>query len=74
MENNEYKGCKFVLAYFDYNDSAWYVQPRRFMLTLYENKNLLLGQFLQSIWFQKEYSKNNQALFVVLQVKKKLFN
>ena len=41
MENNEYKGCKFVLAYFDYNDSAWYVQSRRFMLTLYENKNLV---------------------------------
>jgi len=70
MENNDYKSCKFVLAYFDYKDFVWYVQQRRFMLTLYENKNKLLGQFIQSSWFQKEYSKNNQALFVVLKVKK----
>ena len=62
-------GNKFVLAYFDYKDFVWYVQPRRFLLSKCENKNILLGQFIQSIWFQKEYTKNSQALFVVLKVK-----
>jgi len=30
---------------------------------------MLLVQFIQSNWFKKEYTKNSQALFVVLKVK-----
>ena len=34
--------------------------------------NILLGQFMQSIWFQKVYPKNSRGIFVVLKVSKKV--
>ena len=70
IDHQEYKGCKFVFAYYNSIEKVWYVQPRKFVLLEHLNKNILSGQFLQSTWFQKKYTKNTKGLFVVLQVKK----
>ena len=59
-EPQEMNGCKFVFGYYSNKDKVWYVQPRKFVLTQQENRNMLLGQFMQSIWFQKLYPKNSR--------------
>ena len=66
----EMNGCKFVFGYYSNKYRVWYVQPRKFVLTQQENRNILLGQFMQSIWFQKVYPKNSSGIFVVLKVDK----
>ena len=68
----EMDGCKFVFGYYSNKDKVWYVQPRKFVLTQQENRNILLGQFMQSIWFQKVYPKNSRGIFVVLKVYKNI--
>ena len=73
-ETNEHytvhDGCKFVFAYYSNNDKCWYVQPRRFFLTHHINGNYILGQFIQSNWFNITYKPRSIALFVVMKVKK----
>ena len=66
----EYEGCKFVFAYYSNNDKCWYVQPRRFFLTPYSRSNNMLGQFIQSNWFNIVYKKSSLALFVIIKVDK----
>jgi hypothetical protein len=74
-ETNEHftvhDGCKFVFAYYSNNDKCWYVQPRRFFLTPNSRGNHMLGQFIQSNWFNIVYKKSSIALFVVMKVDKK---
>jgi len=65
-----HNGCKFVFAYYSNNDKCWYVQPRRFFLTHNTNGNFILGQFIQSNWFNITYKLHSMALFVVMKVKK----
>ena len=65
-----YNGHKFVLAYYSSTDKCWYVQPRRFFLTEFPNRGIIIGQFLQSIWFNIVYKSSSQAIFVILKVKK----
>ena len=70
METNQtHKGMKFLFAYFDPQDKCWYIAHRRFILTEFPNKELY-GQFLQSIWYNKLYSLNNDIHFVVMGVDK----
>ena len=66
----EYKGNKFVFAYYSPSDKCWYVQPRRFFLTPNSRGNNMLGQFIQSNWFNVMYKKTSIALFVIMKVKK----
>jgi len=40
---------------------------------LTRNANLLTGEFIQSCWFKKQYTKNSQGTLVVLQVGKDVF-
>ena len=63
-----YEGCKFVFAYYSDNDKCWYVQPRRFFLTPNARGNNMLGQFIQSIWFNVTYKPYSTGLFVVMKV------
>jgi hypothetical protein len=67
----EYAGCKFVFASYNYSEKYWTVQPYRFMLTGGNNK--LFGDFIRSNWFQKKYCMNSQGLFVVLQISTDIF-
>ena len=66
----EYDGCKYVFAYHSENDKCWYVQPRRFFLTPFSRGNNMLGQFIQSIWFNVTYKPYSTGLFVVMKVDK----
>jgi len=68
--HQEYDNYKFIFAYYSNNDKVWYAQPRKFVLTTQENRNILLGQFMQSLWFQIKYTKNSTGIFVVLKVDK----
>jgi hypothetical protein len=70
-DNQIYDGCKFVFASYDYEEKAWTVQPRRFLLA--KKDNILIGEFIQSSWFQKQYNVNSQGIFVVLQICKNVF-
>ena len=68
--HQEIYNYKFIFAYYSNDDKVWYVQPRRFVLTTQDNRNILLGQFMQSLWFQVKYTKNSSGIFVVLKVDK----
>ena len=69
--HQEYDGCKFVFASYDYGEKCWTVQPRRFLLMRHDT--ILTGEFIQSSWFQNQYNMNSQGLFVVLQICKRVF-
>ena len=70
MEPNQiHQEMKFLFAYFDPEDRCWYIANRRFILTEIPNKELY-GQFLQSVWYNKLYSLNNDIHFVVMGVDK----
>ena len=68
--HQEIGNYKFIFAYYSNDDKVWYVQPRKFVLTTQDNRNILLGQFMQSLWFQVKYTKNSSGIFVVLKVDK----
>ena len=78
METNDHftydDGSKFVFAYYSPTDLCWYVQPRRFFLTKQKYRSILIGQFIQSTWFNILYKEDSQVLFVVLKVKKECSN
>ena len=65
IQENSYK---YLFGYYSDEEKVWYIQPRRFILLKNENKNLLIGEFLQSSWFNKIYTLNNSAVFVVFKV------
>lgn len=69
MEDN---GYKYLFGYYSNEEKIWYVQPRRFVLLKDKNKNIIIGQFIQSSWFNKTYITNKSALFVVFKVEKKI--
>ena len=70
MTNNQifyeqyFKNCKYLFAYYCCKSKVWYVQPRKFIVQI--TKDRLYGQFLQSIWFNVLYKKNESPIFVVL--------
>lgn len=66
IQENSYK---YLFGHYSSEDKVWYIQPRRFILLKNINKNLLTGQFIQSIWFNKSYTSNKSALFVVFKTK-----
>jgi len=68
--HQEIGNYKFIFAYYSNDDKVWYVQPRKFVLMAQENRNILSGQFMQSLWFQVKYTKNSSGIFVVLKVDK----
>lgn len=65
-----YKGCKYLFAYYSTENKIWSVQPRRFILTT--TNDTLHAQFLQSLWFNVTYKKNQTPIFVVLRVHKSI--
>ena len=64
-----YNEHKFVLAYYSSSDKCWYVQPRRFFLTEFPNRGIIIGQFIQSNWFNIVYKMSDRVIFVLLKVK-----
>mgnify|MGYP006159033029 CR=1 FL=1 len=68
--HQELANYKFIFACYSNKDKVWYVQQRKFILTSQENRNILLGEFMQSLWFQVKYTKNSHGVFVVLKVNK----
>jgi hypothetical protein len=66
----EYKEFKYLFGHYSSEEKVWYIQPRRFVLLKDTNKNVLIGEFIQSIWFNKIYYINNNCNFVILKVKK----
>ena len=69
MEDN---GYKYLFGYYSDEEKVWYIQPRRFVLLKDKNKNIIMGQFIQSSWFNKIYITNKSALFVVFKVEKEI--
>ena len=65
-----YKDCKYLFAYYNNENKTWNVQPRRFILTI--TNDTLHAQFLQSLWFNITYKKNQTPIFVVLCVHKSI--
>tara|TARA_X000000368_G_scaffold24370_1_gene18578 strand:+ start:603 stop:1136 length:534 start_codon:yes stop_codon:yes gene_type:complete len=66
-----YKNCKYLFAYYSHTSKVWNVQPRRFILSVADDT--VHAQFLQSIWFNKTYKKNQlPILFVVLHAHKSI--
>ena len=70
--NMEDNGYKYLFGYYSNEEKIWYIQPRRFVLLKDKNKNIILGQFIQSNWFNKIYIRNKSAIFVVLKVEKEI--
>ena len=62
-------GYKYLFGHYCPDDKLWYIEPRRFILLKDYQKNILSGQFLQSSWFNKLYSLNTNAIFVVFKIK-----
>ena len=71
MEDN---GYKYLFGYYSNEEKIWYVQPRRFVLLKNTQKNIIIGQYIQSTWFNKLYITNKSAFFVVFKVKKDIFS
>ena len=69
--NMEDNGYKYLFGYYSDEEKVWYIQPRRFVLLKDKNKNII-GQFIQSNWFNKIYIRNKSAIFVVLKVEKEI--
>lgn len=67
MEDNVHK---YLFGYYSNEEKIWNVQPRRFLLLKDKNKNIIIGQFIQSSWFNKFYITNKSAFFVVFKVEK----
>ena len=65
MNDNDYK---YLFGYYSVKEKIWYIQPRKFMILKDTNKNLLIGQFIQSSWFCNSYSINSNPIFVVFKV------
>ena len=65
-----YKDCKYLFAYYSTENKIWSVQSRRFILTT--TNDTLHAQFLQSLWFNVTYKKNQTPIFVVLRVHKSI--
>lgn len=61
-------GLKYLFAYYCPEDKCWAVPPRRFILTEHENINNLGGQFISSMWWNKEYKMGDTLEFVVMSV------
>ena len=66
--NTNYMGMKYIFGYYNSEDKCWRIQPRKFILLKDESSKELIGQFLQSLWYNKEYDINDKIHFVVLSV------
>ena len=65
-----YKGFKFIFAINAASkpgDNIWYVPNRRFLLTECQTQKLL-GQYITSSWYSKQYNKGTCIRFAVLMV------
>ena len=69
-ERKEYKGKKFMFASYCPKEKMWHVQPYRFILN--KLPHTITGQFITSNWFNKPYMKFEDAIFVVVAVKKNM--
>lgn len=69
-EHKEYKGKKFMFASYCPKEKMWHVQPYRFILN--KLPHTITGQFITSNWFNKPYMKFEDAIFVVVAVKKNM--
>ena len=61
-------GLKYLFAYYCPEDKCWTVPTRRFILIENENIDNLGGQFISSMWWNKEYKMGDILEFVVMSV------
>lgn len=61
-----YKGIKFVLLFYDHRTNAYKCTRRTFILN--GGKEVLIGQFISSDWFNMEFDINEDGEFVVIGV------
>ena len=66
----EYKGKKFMFVSYFTKEKIWHVAPKRFLLSKMPDK--MMGQFISSMWFNKEYLKMEDAYFVVVAIEKNI--
>lgn len=66
----EYKGKKFMFVSYCPKEKIWHVAPKRFLLSKINDK--IVGQFISSMWFNKEYLKMEDAYFVVVAIEKNI--
>jgi len=67
--HKEYKGTKFLFAFYNWKETSWWICNRRFILNEPKTDELF-GQFLQSNWFKHKWNKKNDIDFMVIQVAK----
>jgi len=68
--HKSYKGFKFIFAINLINkpgENTWSVPNRRFMLNSLQGKKLM-GQYITSNWYSKQYDKGQSLRFAILMV------
>ena len=61
-------GLKYLFAYYCPEDKCWIVPSRRFILLENDNVDVLSGQFISSMWWNREYKMGDILEFVVMAV------
>ena len=64
----EYKGTKFLFAFYNWKKKSWWICNKRFILSI--DGACVFGQFLQSNWFKSKWNKKYDIDFMVIQVAK----
>ena len=67
-----HKNIRYLFACYDNKEKHWSIPNRRFILVVNKNRNVLSGQFIQSMWFMKPYKYGDKIEFAVLGVDKNI--
>lgn len=63
-----HRNVKYLFAYYNNSEKCWSIPNRRFILIENKNRNTLSGQFIQSMWYMKQYTCDDKIEFAVLGV------